>query len=36
MKGNSYWPNVWHINERGNVDLLRIGWNGAVIVKSWV
>ena len=36
MKASAYWPNVWHINDHGNVDLLRIGWNGAVIVKSWV
>lgn len=32
-----FWPNVWHINERGNVDLLNItGKDGATIVRSWV
>lgn len=31
-----FWPNVWHINERGNADLLAIGYNGAKIIKSWV
>ena len=31
-----FYPNVWHINERGNVDLLVIGYNGAKIVQSWV
>jgi len=33
---DQFWPNVWHVNERGNVDLLSIGWNGAKIVRSWV
>lgn len=36
MDRDQFWPNVWHINERGNTDLLRVGYNGAVIVKSWV
>jgi hypothetical protein len=36
MKSRNFWPNVWHINERGNADLLSIGYNGAKIVKSWV
>ena len=36
MAQEQFWPNVWHINERGNVDLLRVGYNGAVIVESWV
>lgn len=36
MKADQFWPNVWHVNERGNTDLLAIGWNGAKIVKSWV
>jgi hypothetical protein len=36
MKQKQFCPNVWHINERGNTDLLRIGYNGAKIVKSWV
>jgi hypothetical protein len=31
-----YWPNVWHINDHGNADLLSIGWNGAKIIRSWV
>lgn len=33
---DNFWPNVWHINERGNVDLLRIEYAGASIVQSWV
>lgn len=33
---DGFYPNVWHINERGNTDLLVIGYNGAKIVKSWV
>jgi hypothetical protein len=32
----NYWPNVFMINDHGNVDLLRIGYNGSKIVKSWV
>ena len=31
-----FWPNTWHVNERGNTDLLRVGYNGAVIMESWV
>jgi len=31
-----FWPNVWHVNERGNTDLLKITARGAKIVKSWV
>ena len=31
-----FWPNFWHVNERGNVDLLSVGYNGAKIVESWV
>ena len=31
-----FWPNFWYVNERGNVDLLSIGYNGAKIVQSWV
>ena len=31
-----FWPNVWHVNDHGNVDLLSIGYNGAKIVQSWV
>jgi hypothetical protein len=31
-----FWPNVWHINDHGNADLLSIGYNGAKIVRSWV
>lgn len=31
-----FWPNVWHVNERGNVDLLAVGLEGAQIVTSWV
>lgn len=33
---DDFWPNVWHVNERGNVDLLSVGYNGAKIVRSWV
>ena len=36
FKVDGFWPNVWHINDRGNADLLSIGWNGAKIVRSWV
>ena len=36
MAKDQFWPNVWHINDHGNVDLLAIGYNGAKIVKSWV
>lgn len=36
FQADGYWPNVWHINERGNVDWLSIGYNGARIVRSWV
>ena len=36
MDVDRFWPNVWHVNERGNVDLLSIGYHGAKIVKSWV
>lgn len=36
FKKDGFWPNVWHINDHGNVDLLEIGWNGAKIIKSWV
>ena len=33
---DQFWPNVFHVNDHGNVDLLTISWNGAKIVKSWV
>lgn len=33
MKRNRYWPNIYYINERGNVDLL--DKNGQVIT-NWV
>lgn len=33
---NQFWPNVFHVNDHGNIDLLVIGYNGATIVKSWV
>jgi hypothetical protein len=33
---DNYWPNVFYVNDHGNVDLLAIGYNGAKIVKSWV
>ena len=36
FKAGGFWPDVWHINERGNVDLLSVGYNGAKIVRSWV
>lgn len=32
----NFWPNVFHVNDHGNVDLLSIDENGATIVKSWV
>lgn len=31
-----YFPNVYHINDHGNVDLLRLTTRGAHIVRSWV
>jgi hypothetical protein len=36
MKERGFWPNVFHVNDHGNVDLLVIGYNGATILKSWV
>ena len=36
FKAANFWPDVWHVNDHGNVDLLRIGYNGAKIVQSWV
>ena len=36
FRADGYWPNVWHINDHGNVDLLSIGYNGARIIRSWV
>jgi hypothetical protein len=36
MEENGFWPNVFHVNDHGNVDLLVIGYNGARILKSWV
>ena len=36
FRADGFCPNVWHINERGNTDLLSIGHNGSKIVKSWV
>lgn len=36
FKAAQYWPDVYHINDHGNVDLLCIGWNGARIIESWV
>ena len=31
-----FWPNVWHVNDHGNADLLSIGYNGVKIVQSFV
>ena len=36
MNAEKFWPNVWHVNERGNVDLLIISRTGASILQSWV
>ena len=36
FKARNYFPNVFHVNDHGNVDLLYIGYNGAKIVQSWV
>lgn len=38
MSREQYWPNVWHINERGNCDLLSINCDTGnySIVASWV
>ncbi len=36
FQADGYWPNVFHVNDHGNVDLLAIGYNGARIVESWV
>jgi len=30
MKDSKYYPNVWEINDHGNVSLLSLGWNGSV------
>lgn len=36
FKRAGFWPDVYHVNDHGNVDLLSLGYNGARIVKSWV
>lgn len=36
FENEGFWPNVFHVNDHGNVDLLIIGYNGATILKSWV
>lgn len=36
FNADGFWPNVWHINDHGNADLLSIGYNGAKIIRSWV
>lgn len=38
FEAESFWPNVWHVNERGNVDLLSLNaeTGEATIVRSWV
>ena len=36
MKAVRFWPNVFHVNDHGNVDLLTVGYNGARIINSWV
>jgi len=36
FKAQSFWPNVFHVNDHGNVDLLRITTRGARIIQSWV
>lgn len=38
MNADQYWPNVWRINERGNVDLLSINLKTGEyeIYRSWV
>ena len=36
FKAENFYPNVFHINERGNVDQLVIGYNGATIHASRV
>lgn len=33
MNRNKYWPNFYHVNERGNIDLLD---NQGRIITSWV
>ena len=38
MNREQFWPNVWHINERGNTDLLSVNAETGhyEILKSWV
>ena len=36
MKADNFFPDVYHVNDHGNVDLLAIGYNGAKIIRSWV
>jgi len=40
MNKSHYWPNVFYVNERGNVDLLVISRRGrgytSKILESWV
>lgn len=41
MNKNNYWPNVFYVNDHGNVDLLsvRVGKSGRITsrtVQSWV
>ena len=38
MNREQFWPNVWHINERGNTDLLSVNADTGhyEILKSWV
>lgn len=36
MAKEMYWPDVYHINERGNIDLCKISEAGIEIIESWV
>jgi hypothetical protein len=36
FEAESFWPDVYHVNDHGNVELLCIGHNGARIVRGWV
>ena len=38
MESNQFYPDIWFINERGNVDLLRLNDDktDTEIVESWV
>ena len=36
MDWKQWWPNVWFVNDHGNVDLLGLTAEGYETVQSWV